>query len=1131
MRTFRYAILLLFLATAVCGQTIDVMITGQNIRSASPFLEDYREACAKEGVNVNFVLHGGGLDYTAITLDMMKKFHVIVFHGQPGAMSSCKGTEEQVAAFRDRLEEYRKLGGGILWTPTSFTKFPREWNEKVGVRYGAKLLAEDLYDPAKTVDVNPGMKKKMFTYLWTTDISPHPVTEGVKGLFLPTVGEWSWPGTVPVEFGPDWKVLIRAMDTTRTIGNSATAETVSQFSPDVKGSVASAPAVLGVREDKGAAGRMMIFPIYSAHTFQNFGHFVFSEALMVNGADGHPSDGHKLLLNAYRWLAAPAQKAGLGGYKGEKRTAAAPNRSPVAWSAMKPLPDGSLTGDKEEMKSFPGLIGLRTAAGGGAGTVNEYAKEAKRLGLSFIVFLEDAAKLSPAGFQKLVKDCADASNADFLAIPGYSFMDVPGNSLFIVNAKKAPDKDFMTKEGRVLNYWGLMMQEMGAGIGLRRLGAAPVDPQYYFWITSAAPYTWENNKLADDGFERYRMIQGLGHAYAGVAIAEVSSPSDLESASRAAHKTVVHASTLDQVRDCLVKRSFPYNYPVYMTNGPRLEHWAVRQAESDSLRAGGERFRLELGVTGDANLKEVTIVNCQTGKPYRTFRPNGTRTFSCTVDEAHKTQMYFIPVVTDVNGRTAVGSMIFTGQSANKLYMMTDRLMGMHHSRVYDSKKQQKFNLGGWLGSVTWVKRSNHAGGYPSTGDESQMRIFGFDGGKVFPGAVDFGPNVSTADGNEPIFPGYRFRNRLASFDIALMDFDGQLQFDKAYSNDVVVTSLPIPAKLADISSREWSVRPRAGAATASNVHEITALFKQATTFKIFNVCYLRRWDKANPCHWFIRDSAGEVDKLLEADGKFSRKGTLRPGDYLYPANEIGGPTGIINLGPAELQYAADGRGAKVFIDGKSQAVQTGASFTARLVCFSRERSVQNDGAWLKKFVSDFGIGTEKPGYSLTVSQGDLRSGNYLLDLAAVKGGAAIEIKKYELPHNVAVRVGGIPANAIAGSYDFDRKHLLVLPVFEEAAMTSINTTLGDTKLYVGELFHCDSKDLLLSCVQTDADKLLLELHNPTDRALKAKVAAVPGFTPLAGLDKTLDIPPFSSVKMELPAVAGSILDNAYEGD
>jgi hypothetical protein len=26
-----------------------------------------------EGVNVNFVLHGGGLDYTAITLDMMKK--------------------------------------------------------------------------------------------------------------------------------------------------------------------------------------------------------------------------------------------------------------------------------------------------------------------------------------------------------------------------------------------------------------------------------------------------------------------------------------------------------------------------------------------------------------------------------------------------------------------------------------------------------------------------------------------------------------------------------------------------------------------------------------------------------------------------------------------------------------------------------------------------------------------------------------------------------------------------------------------------------------------------------------------------------------------------------------------------
>jgi hypothetical protein len=329
------------------------------------------------------------------------------------------------------------------------------------------------------------------------------------------------------------------MDTARTIGNAATAETVSQFSPDVKGSVASAPAIVGVCEDKAGGGRMMLFPIYSAHTFQNFGHFVFKEALMINGADGHPSDGHKILLNAYRWLAAPAQKAGLGGYKAEKRTAAAPNRSPVVWSAMKPFTGGSLTGDKDEVKGFPGIIGVKTAAGGGTGTVDEYVTEAKRLGLTFIVFLEDAAKLSPDGFQKVVKDFANVSNAEFMAIPGYSFVDVPGNSLFIINAKKAPDKDFMTKEGRVQNYWGLMMQEMGAGIGLWRLKSAPVDPQYYFWITCAAPYTWENNKLVDDGFDQYQTLQGLGHAYAGVAISEVSRPADLESASRAAHQTVV----------------------------------------------------------------------------------------------------------------------------------------------------------------------------------------------------------------------------------------------------------------------------------------------------------------------------------------------------------------------------------------------------------------------------------------------------------------------------------------------------------------------------------------------------------------------------------------------------------------
>ena len=62
-------------------------------------------------------------------------------------------------------------------------------------------------------------------------------------------------------------------------------------------------------------------------------------------------------------------------------------------------------------------------------------------------------------------------------------------------------------------------------------------------------------------------------------------------------------------------------------------------------------------------------------------------------------------------------------------------------------------------------------------------------------------------------------------------------------------------------------------------------------------------------------------------------------------------------------------------------------------------------------------------------------------------------------------------------------------------------------------------------------DKLLLEVHNPTDKAQVVKLSAARGFAPLAGLNKSLKIAPFSSSKLELPAKAGSLVNKAYMGD
>jgi len=67
--------------------------------------------------------------------------------------------------------------------------------------------------------------------------------------------------------------------------------------------------------------------------------------------------------------------------------------------------------------------------------------------------------------------------------------------------------------------------------------------------------------------------------------------------------------------------------------------------------------------------------------------------------------------------------------------------------------------------------------------------------------------------------------------------------------------------------------------------------------------------------------------------------------------------------------------------------------------------------------------------------------------------------------------------------------------------------------------------------VEDGADKLLLEVHNPTDKLRRVHVTAASGFTPLDGLDRTMEVPPCSSVKTDLAAKSGTLLNTPYEGD
>jgi hypothetical protein len=503
------ASLFLSLTLAQAAKPVQVLMMGHYAsRDFEPWWPKFRAACAKQGVEV-YLYHAdtkNGLEYDVYTDEVLRQFDVVVFSGLLEKTSNTATSEEGMEAFRKRLDAYYRAGGSILWVPTANDHWGTRWNKFVGDRYDVRSLEEDIYDPAKVVDVNPALDKDYYRYIWTTNVAEHPVTEGVRGLLLPVLGEWSWPGTVPMKFGKSWTPLIRGMESTSTIGNAAQADTGRHdFKPEVKGTYTAAPEIIGVRESIDGSGRMMVFPFHTTHTWKNFNHFAFNDAMMLNGAGGHPSDGLKLFTNACKWLAAPAEKAGLGGYKPPKVNQS-PSLEPLDWSKAA-FPDNAWSGmgawwydatqverplgdpTAAPLKPFRGLIGARTVASDGKGTVADYVAEAKKQGLSFIIFLEDLQKTDETRFARLIEDCKAASDETFVASPGFIYRDAGGNLQFAFDVKALPLADNRTEDGRVIAPNNIVDQHSWSnGQGIAELGKLKVDLAYLFLFTCIAPY-------------------------------------------------------------------------------------------------------------------------------------------------------------------------------------------------------------------------------------------------------------------------------------------------------------------------------------------------------------------------------------------------------------------------------------------------------------------------------------------------------------------------------------------------------------------------------------------------------------------------------------------------------------------
>ena len=1015
------------------------------------------------------------------------------------------------------LDAYYRAGGSILWVPFGDSRGGLLWNRHIGSRYDVESFDEALQDSRRTVSVcSTACIRRLASYIWTTNVASHPVTADVKGLFLPRIGEWSWPGTVPMRFGKSWQVVVRGMEGTRSVLNAnPPGSGREEFAYSEKsGAYPSEPEVVGVRDMQGGSGRMMVFPLYITYTWANFGHPGLQDAVLLRGDGVHPSDGFRLLINAYRWLAEPARKAGMGGYQPPPPPSNRPDLSPLDWSKMR---------FAQDLPQWKGLIGAQTAASGGSGSVGRWVAEAKKLGLSYLIFLEDPARLTPQSFEKLLVDCKAETSAAFAAIPGFRYRDVRGILRYNLDVRVLPTAENIAADGRIKEPTRIVYQHSWrVGAGFAAIKTMPIDPWWNYVTFGCAPFTFRGPKLVDDGMARYLNMEVNSMFLLPISLVEVRSPEEMADSVGSAYLTVFRARSLESMRTWLGGTAFDSPQPCYLTNGPRIDRWAALQTNGAPFRPGGNQLRIGLSASSPAGLQEVKIIDATDGSLYRRFDPQGAKHFAVTVDENQRRQWNLCPVVTDGAGKTAIGPCLNTMVDSYRQWCMGDRLMGMSHVTGWDEKRETLKMFGGGI-EISYHKGIPGAGEEPANTYSGGLKIQGIDGGNVYSAACKVRPRISTDLGGEPTQDAFRYNLRLASHDVSVTDYVGDTQYAE---RDAFTFNGPprqtLPTRLANITSRLWAVRSRWHAPVSDVVYEVTAAFKQNQRLKRFDLSTLRYGEYPNEFdQLFIRDRSGTaLSWLFNVGDKFSRRGDLPAGGYVYQAHVLGGAMGFVPLDEG-LSYDSEARGHSLFIDGKDRLVKAGEKITARFLIFHRPYPDQTNNAWLEKYLGDFGIG-RPPAYEHKVFQGRLRGTCYFFDVDSADGGAVVEIRRRDLPHNLPLRVFGLSAAAVTGQYDLQTKQVRMLPVFEGCVASRLEINERPRRLYVGELLRCDQTAARLSLVP-DGANFLLEIHNPTREPLSCCVQGVAAFAPLADVSLTLTVAPGTSQKRLLTSRAGAV--------
>lgn len=1089
---------------------------GWYLRSLFPL---FRATFDKAGLEV------GALDFKTAASDrvvwgLIRRFNVLI-------LSDWDLPDKYPRTFRRYLE----AGGGVLVvTPYS------------GLRDRQDLL-DTMPDTLRWLGIAPQARgvqdpqTDFGAYWWTRRTSPHPVTEGVRCLAFPKQGDYGRIATQRVELSRDWEVLVRGERSARVFKVDFSHTSWFPAWQD-SGEETAEPPLFAVRN--ALNGRIALLPVDPGYVVWNVGNPAFPQVFMELG-DGksNPSDGFRFVMNTLRWLAEPARSRGeLGGFVPDPDVVGPP-RFP---EKVAPVPPPRKAASQAQ---FRGLIGARSDLSDGGASVAQYAAEARQLGLAFLFFAEPWESLSEAKLTQLRDSCKAVSDARFRAIAGIQYSDTSGirwvslDPVFLPTAEYLePGTKLVKADGRfAYNQWTRSGHSTRMPLRISRLQS---DPRSLWWYHFLPLWEYRDGRLDCDNRKEFFQNIGNGLSFIPSLYADIGSVAELRSAVGEG-AMVVPAATLDKAMGKIVSYApwplYEDNFS-YVTQGPRIDQFAVANWNGSGKHlvktAGAQYFAVRVSASSDVGLAEVAVL-CNDNQVHHRFLPHGDRHFSAGFVGVMDRQYTFVVRVTDARGKLAYSSPHLAYTNTAGIYYCGDNMNTLQNANTaYYHQPRHEFpgappnwppyfyGWRGWDGLQNMVRQAYLQAPYIS--------VSALDGGELVPGDRYERPlETVLASYFCNVFRTRTHRSVRYSLPENLAESATAVPVGETRFADQELLSI-IPSSRAGLEYL-WH-RPAAAAQSFENYRGSIALLEGCLRFK----SDLQLGEGVQPVPLAVAGTwSTEIDQLTKYEPESGlsvlqpiiwKADRLAPGGVLAGGPLLGAPF-LANLGDEPLQVEVSpqegsGRlgGFSVGLARPKQSVVAGTQMRFRILSgFLEDGRAYGEAA--RDLSDSLNLKTGTGGYPLAVRTGTLVDARFMLTIATEAHEALWTAGPRRLVIDLPVRLRGVVDNGCLAFFERTLNHFVFVPAMEGDGLFQVAVDEG-VDVWCGNVFVSNRPELRLTLIGADEKAPRLEVHNPTDAAVKASLVSPPHTPRFGGWSGEVDVPAGDSVLVKLRPAGGS---------